>query len=421
MSIARLVSSRMLLWLSAKQLSDISAVLTMILLNVYALALFGNPAFLGILLTLRMFGAIIGAYLVPIISRRLSLSTILVLAEFGSALTILSLAVSSTEAHRVLLLLVVPCMGIFHGIFHVALYSQVHTFVERKNQHRMNSVLISMDGVAVIVGGTASSILYQLIPLWVIFLLNAMAFVVAALVFIFFRRNLSAMQDNSVARPEPSKTGKSLFSGQVARAILATTGFLLAARFMEAFASSAHNVGFPIISEHFDPVNPAFLVGWLIAIWGAGKVVATLTATPMIQRMQRVGLQSDMIFIVFLVLTFGFFLGVFQSEDLWMYLAFAFMAGLFDASTETVYYSALQSNTKVKTDTLIGASYILERIGMGAGLLLVGYAYSVIEAPRDVATGVYTGAILICFALALAKSVRTMQRSARSSYTGPKP
>ncbi|MEM9523188.1 MAG: MFS transporter [Pseudomonadota bacterium] len=416
----RLVSSKMLLWLSAKQISDISAFLTSIILNVYALALFGNPAFLGILLALRMSGSIIGAYLVPVLSRRLSLSTILVLAEFGSALTMLVLVVSSTEAHRVLLLLVAPCIGIFHGIFHVALYSQVHSFVERENQHRMNSVLASMDGIAVVVGGIASSILYQLMPLRMIFLLDAMTFVVAALVFVFFRRTLPAVQDGGAARPAPGKTGRFPFSGQVVRAILATAGFLFAARFMEAFGSSAHNVGFPIISAHFDPANPAFLVGWIMALWGAGKVVATLATTPMIRRMQGVGLQSDMIFVVFLVLTFGFFLGVFRSEGFWMCLAFAFMAGLFDASTETVYYSALQSNTKVRTDTLIGASYSLERVGMGAGILLAGYAYSVIEAPRDVATGAYIGAILICCALALAKSVRVVRRAARSSYTEPK-
>ncbi|NOR61541.1 MAG: MFS transporter [Rhodobacteraceae bacterium] len=413
MSPAKAIPIKMLFWLGAKQISDISAFLTTIIISVYALSVYGNPMILGILLTLRMSGSVVGAYLVPTLSSRMTLSSILVFAELGSAATMIALAISPTTAHYIVLLLITPCIGLFHGIFHVALYSQVHSFVDHKNQHRMNGVLASMNGTAVVIGGIASSIMYGLLPLKTIFLLDAMTFAITALVFVMFQRARGSVKKE----PKPVQSEikhRFILSKRVLSTIRISAGFLLAARFMEAFGSSTHNVGFPIISELYDQKNPAFWVGWVMAIWGLGKVVAPLATTPMIRRMESSGLRADMIFVMLLVLTFAFFLGVFQSVSIWAALFFAFFAGLFDASTETVYYSTLQRNTRVQTDVLIGASYSLERVGMGAGILFVSYIYSVADAPRDVATWVYIGAIAFCVLLAFVRMLWPVLRKGRS-------
>lgn len=418
MSAAKAIPKKMLFWLGAKQISDISAFLTSILISVYALTIYGDPAFLGLLLALRMSGSVLGAYLVPILSRRMALSSILVSAELGSAATMVSLVISPAATHYTVLFLIAPCIGMFHGAFHVALYSQVHSFVDYENQHRMNGVLASMNGMSVVTGGIASSVLYELLPIKTIFLFDALTFVVAALVFLLF----SWAHGSNKKKPKLSQTEVKppfSFSGPTLRAIMISAGFLLAARFMEAFGSSTHNVGFPIISGLYDQKNPAFWVGWVMAIWGLGKVVAPLATTRMIRRMESSGLRADMIFVVLLVMTFAFFLGVFQSMSIWAALFFAFFAGLFDASTETVYYSTLQRNTRVQTDVLIGASYSLERVGMGAGILFVSYFYSVTGAPRDVATWVYIGTIVFCVLLAFVRMLWPVLRKGRSGYSSP--
>ena len=63
-------ASALWIWLSARQLSEIGTSLNTIVISVYALALFDNPAVLGLILALA--GSVVGALLAPILSRRLS-------------------------------------------------------------------------------------------------------------------------------------------------------------------------------------------------------------------------------------------------------------------------------------------------------------------------------------------------------------
>ena len=62
------VSPALWIWLSARQLSEIGTSLNTIVISVYALALFDNPAVLGLILALRMGGSVVGALLAPILS-----------------------------------------------------------------------------------------------------------------------------------------------------------------------------------------------------------------------------------------------------------------------------------------------------------------------------------------------------------------
>ena len=97
------VSPALWIWLSARQLSEIGTSLNTIVISVYALALFDNPAVLGLILALRMGGSVVGALLAPILSRRLSHRTILVASDFANCALMLALAlgpaVLAPDAH----------------------------------------------------------------------------------------------------------------------------------------------------------------------------------------------------------------------------------------------------------------------------------------------------------------------------------
>jgi len=99
-----------------------------------------------------------------------------------------------------------------------------------------------MAGVAVVIGGIASAIVYEVLPLKTILMLDAMTFVAAATVFVVFSRTRKPNKVQTKKVDHASKR-RPAFSSKVMRTIVATSGFLLAARFMEAFGSSTHNVG----------------------------------------------------------------------------------------------------------------------------------------------------------------------------------
>lgn len=386
------------IWLAAKQLSDISASLNTIVISIYALALFDNPTVLGIILALKMAGSVLGAFLVPFMSHRWTHRTILVASDFANAGLMLILVISPAAAHPALMLALPVFMGLFQGTFHVALYSQSQHFLGLDRRHHMNSLLASIDGVAVVAGGILASAIYDLVPVKSIFLIDATTFLISGLVFVRLTIGGAPADATSAEIGQGRLKG---VSAAVLRTIVASVGLLFAARFVEAFGSATHNVGFPILSTAYDRQNHAFLIGWIMAIWGLGKIVATMVTPAMVLVLGRWRIGESRMFLAFLMLTFAFFLGVFFAEVLWAILAFAFLAGLFDASTETVYYAILQQSRVARTDQLISLSYLIERAGMGLGIILVGYAYSV-ASTREISAIFYLGSIAICSCILMA-------------------
>lgn len=406
MPLKTLSSGSLWVWLIAKQLSDISASLNTIVVSLYALTLFDNPAVLGLILALKMAGSVLGAFLVPLISRRWDQRKILIGSDFANAGLMLVLAATPTAAHHALILILPAFMGLFQGTFHVALYSQSHHFLGVERRHRMNNILAAMDGVAVVTGGILASVIYGLMSVQSIFIIDAATFLLSGLAFIQFRGGKTPEREASTSTRHSTLKG---LSASGFRAILATVGLIFAARFIEAFGSATHNVGFPIMSAAYDPQNHAFLVGWTMAIWGLGKIAATIATPVIVMSLDRQRIAEDHMFIGFLMLTFMFFMGVFFADALWLILAFAFLAGLFDASTETVYYAILQRAGVMRTDQLVSLSYLVERLGMGLGIVLVGYAFSVASV-REVAGLFYSGSIAICAGL-LALSLFVWRRT----------
>ena len=397
------VSPALWIWLSARQLSEIGTSLNTIVISVYALALFDNPAVLGLIIALRMGGSVVGALLAPILSRRLSHRTILVASDFANCALMLALALGPPSSHRMLIPVLPFFMGLFKGTFHVALYTQAPRFLGPEFRHRMNGILASMDGIAMVAGGILAGVLYDLVPVNSIFFIDGVTFLLSGLAFPDPGANRARDAPPATsAGPERPPTGRP-------RAILAMVGALFAARFIEAFGSATQNVGFPVISAAYDPGNEAFLVGWIMAFWGLGKFAAVVF-TPAAVGVLRRRVEESSMFIGFLVVTFALFLGVFLSDALWTILGFALLAGLCDASTETIYYAILQHSPAAPADQLIGLSYFLERAGMGLGILATGYAFS-IASTDAVSSLFYLGSIGIglCF---LVISILTEKRQA---------
>lgn len=389
------VANSLWVWLGAKQLADISASLNTIVISVYVLTLFDNPAMLGIILALKMVGSVLGAFLVPSISKRWGHRRILIGSDFANAGLTLFLALSPIASHHTLFLALPLFMGLFQGTFHVALYSQSHLFLGHDKRHRMNSLLASMDGVAVISGGILASVVYGMVSVQTIFLMSAAAYFASGFAFVRFSGDQAVTQE-VLADINPSRL-KGL-SAPILRTLIGSLGLVFTARFVEAFGSATHNVGLPILSAAYDPENNAFLVGWIMSIWGLGKMAAAIVTPRMVSYLEQRRIGDDHTFIAFLILTFLFFVGVFFVTYLPLILAIAFFAGIFDASAETVYYGLLQHSRVARTDQLISLSYLVERAGMGLGMLTVAYAFSV-GSVGWISALFYLGSIVSCLLL----------------------
>lgn len=396
-------------WLTAKQLSDVSAALNVIVVSVYALTLFGDPTILGLILVLKMTGAVAGAFLVPVLSRRWSRRWVLIFADVMNGILMLGLALAPQSSHSVLLLVLPFFMGLFHGTAHVALYAQVPQFLGADFRHQLNSILASMDGISVVAGGTLAGVLYEIVPLDVLLSLDGVTFLVSALVFYLLRVNKGPGKVMSSSKTVAPVAQRLRWTRGSVRLVFVAMGILMLARFMEAFGSSTHNVGFPIISAAFDPGDPAFLIGWIMAIWGLGKIASVFVTPATIRLLHRAGSDEGEMFIGFLIATFAFFLAIFLAvslaTDLALILIFAFFAGVFDASTETVYYAILQNSPVAPVEQLVSLSYFIERLGMGGGILLAGYLFSK-ATTLEVSSILYLGSAAVALSLLIALWIR---------------
>ncbi|MBJ7553964.1 MFS transporter [Marinomonas spartinae] len=395
---------KMWVWLGAKQLSDISAFINTIVISVYALSLYDNPIILGFILALKMSGSVMGAFLTPVLSRFWSHRIIQTASDYANGIIMLALAFSPEPAHPALIVVLPFFMGLFQGTFHVSLYTQVPQFLGANFRHQMNSLLASIHGIAVVIGGILAGILYDFLPVQMIFLIDGGTFLLSGVIFFALRINSNQLNVSASDRPS-SKPEK--FDMVMLKNIWMIVGVIFIARFIEAFGSSTHNVGFPILSREFSLENPAFLVGWIMALWGAGKIFASVITPMAVNKLKLYYLDESSIFICFLAITFLLFLGVFWSNSLWVILLFSFLAGIFDAATETVYYAILQHSPEgLATDRLISISYFIERAGMGLGILLVGYAFSI--ASTSTVSGIFylvsIIASLFCLGITITKA-----------------
>ncbi|WP_193101928.1 MFS transporter [Burkholderia sp. Z1] len=358
-------------WLSFKTISDISSTMISIVLATYALEVTGSAALLGLTMASRLLGAVAGGAAVPRL-RRFSRRTLIFSAEAGSALAIGVLAVSPRDADTALIYFVPFFIGLFQGMYRVSIMSEVPEMVGQEGRHRFNAILSATDGVSVVGGSLIASVVTQYLAYKSVFLIDSITFAISAIAFLMLVSNMPRRQHAAEAT-QASAAGAA--SG-AACYLSAVVMLVIGARFVEAFGSGTHNVGFPIRSQLFDANHPAFLYGWLMAVWGVGRLVSAAVTPRLLERLELRRQPLEPYFIGLLILTFACFLGVFEVRTMVGMLGFVLLAGIFDAATETVYYSLLQSTPTASRDRVIGVSYVAERVGLGLGMLAVGFVFS---------------------------------------------
>lgn len=359
-------------WLALKTISDISSSVISIVLATYVYSLTGSATVLGLVLALQLLGAVIGGAVAPQLLQRTQLSRrdLIFIGELCSGIAIGILAVAPTAWQVWLIYFIPSCLGLFQGILRVAMMAEIPALVGQAGRHHLNALLSATDGLAVVIGSIIAAFITQYLAFSTVFLLDALSFFFSAIGFLILRRGMplqEAAADNNEARAHPPA---------MLKLIPSIVFMIIAARFVEAFGSSTHNVGFALKSRLFDGTSPAYLYGWIMAAWGVGRLLAAALAPKLLQHKEHQQQALEPFFIQMLILTFGAFLAIFYAQSFGLILVLALLAGLFDAATETTYYSVLQNADSAVRTTTISLSYMVERAGLGIGMVLVGWCFS---------------------------------------------
>lgn len=105
-----------------------------------------------------------------------------------------------------------------------------------------------------------------------VFLIDSITFAVSAIAFLMLVGSMPRRHRPAEAAHVAAEAGALPGAAPYLSAIVM---LVIGARFVEAFGSGTHNVGFPIRSQLFDANQPAFLYGWLMAVWSVSNRVTS--------------------------------------------------------------------------------------------------------------------------------------------------
>ncbi|MDJ0820654.1 MAG: hypothetical protein QNJ09_02445 [Paracoccaceae bacterium] len=382
----------------------------MVILSIRILELTDSAFLVGVNVALRMGGSAFGALVAARLTRTVGLPRTLLGADVAAALILIVVAVlpAATEVYGLLLAGLV--LGITFGVSNITMISVGPELVGRDQKHLWNGRIQAAQALAVVCSGLVTGLLYASGAADSHMSLAAAGFVLAGLL---TSGGAPMLPDSG---PSPAQnTGRLGFFRALSAGLPIVFALLVLARMGEALGSGVHNVGFPLLSAEYDTVNQALLAGWLLAAWGVGKTISGLALPPILRRFSSNGAVA-MVFMGANILTFVFFMAIFQADALLFFITLALLAGLFDAATEISYYSCLQIKDRTLRDRLLSVSYMVERLALFTGILAAGYVLD--RMPLASASALIYGVTIMLVAVAWVVFVFALRNPSARSASG---
>ncbi|WP_434708465.1 MFS transporter [Pseudomonas sp. R1-1] len=349
---------------SARLISDFGAFLNMVALATYVYLLSNSAMSVGIFLASRVGGGIFASLIGTAFYRRCSGRVPLIAFDVLRAGVLALLLIVPVGQQALLLPLIAFVLGFGNSMFAIGVNSQLPRLIEPAQLLKANAWITSASSAAMVGGSLVSGLLVAGFGFATVFALNALTYVLAALLIVPLR--FAAMTvDQEPERGEWAALKKGLRGAPVVAAMLAVT-------MADTLGSAAHNVGFPIISKLLTPESASTTLGLALAVWACGKLLGARIAS----RFKATG-NSDLqrrYFLGVAVMSCGFIL-MFQQHSLYGLLLFALPAGLGDGISEVSLMSRLQREPEQLRLPIFSVLTLLQMTGFGIGMLIAAPFY----------------------------------------------
>jgi len=397
------VNARLII--TARLISDFGAFLNMVALATYVYLLSNSAMSVGIFLASRVGGGIFASLIGTRFYRRWNGRMPLIVFDLLRA-TLLGLLLILPVSQQALLLPVIAFgLGFGNSMFAIGLNSQLPRLIAPAQLLKTNAWITSASSAAMVGGSLVSGLLVAAFGFETVFALNALTYVLAALLIAPLRFAAPHVSEQSASeRGEWSALKQGLRSAPVIAAMLAVT-------MADTLGSAAHNVGFPIISRLLTPDSASTTLGLMLAVWASGKLLGARIASRLKGTDNR-DLERRYFFGVALM-SCGFIL-MFQQHSLLGLLLFSLPAGLGDGVSEVGLMSRLQREPEHLRLPIFSFLTLLQMTGFGVGMLIAApfYEWWTPGAVVMLFHGIPLGTLLTVKLLALRRG-----RVARSSPT----
>jgi MFS family permease len=357
---------RVVLWfLAAKASSDIGFALDFVCLAIFVWVRTESTFATGALGVALYAGGIVGGRLGQRYGGRWDRRRAMVAADLARVGALALLAVLPDGAQLWWLFPTMVVLGLGRSVFEATLAAATPALAGgRIRVQRLNSMLTGLKGIALVLGMGLATVAVPTIGFRGVFALDAASYGLSAVAVLFLPLRL---------REGPPAAGPGRPGGsEVLPLVGAGLALLVAVRGLDAFGSSSHHVGLPILGSMLNPANPAGVAGALWMTWAAGTFAGSFGLRPLvaaaIERAPR---------LVFCLATAGMsvgFIGIFWLAPWPARLAAALVAGVGDALSEIAFRHAVQQLPDDQRGAAFGLSQVGINAGFVAGLLLTGLA-----------------------------------------------
>jgi MFS family permease len=397
------VNARLII--TARLISDFGAFLNMVALATYVYLLSNSAMSVGIFLASRVGGGIFASLIGTRFYRRWNGRVPLIAFDLLRAALLGGLLILPVSQQALLLPVIAFGLGFGNSMFAIGLNSQLPRLIEPAQLLKTNAWITSASSAAMVGGSLVSGLLVAAFGFETVFALNALTYLLAALLIAPLRFAASAIDEQSASEHgEWPALRQGLRSAPVIAAMLAVT-------MADTLGSAAHNVGFPIISKLLTPDSASTTLGLMLAVWASGKLLGARIASRL-EGSDNCHLERRFFFGVALM-SCGFIL-MFQQHSLYGLLLFSLPAGLGDGFSEVGLMSRLQREPEHLRLPIFSFLTLLQMTGFGVGMLIAApfYGWWTPGAVVLLFHGIPLGTLLTVKGLALRRA-----RVARSSPT----
>lgn len=353
-------SRALVVLLSAKAISDIGSALDFVCLGVFVW-LRTESALATSMVGLALFtGGVIGGRLSHRYGTHWDRRTAMIAAEVARAAALLVLAVVPGAGQLWWLYPAVAVAGGGRAVLEATLAAATPVFAGSRLQ-LVNSVISGLRGAALIAGMALATVAVPLIGFRGVFALDAGSSALCAVVLLALRISL-----REGAAPTRRSSGGGNWRVLLGTGVVA----LLAVRGLDAFGSSSHNVGLPILGSLRDAANPAGVVGTIWMVWAVGKLLGSFGVRPLLAG--PIARAPATVFYAATALMSAGFVSVFLVDSFPAILLSAGIAGIGDALSDITFRQALQRLPDERRDSGFGLSQMVINAGFAGGLLLTG-------------------------------------------------
>lgn len=352
----------------ARSISDFGAFLNMVALSTYVYWLSQSAIAVSVFLACRVFGGIVASLLGVALFRRFTGRAPLVFLDVFRALLLTPLLFVPSAHQLMLLPFIAFGIGLGNSLFAIGLNSQLPIWVAADQRVATNAWLTSVGATGAVLGSLCSGLLMAAGGFQMIFMVNILTYMAAAGLIL----PLTVLYPSTrQARNALSDEWRELVRGLRGAPVLAV---MLLISLLDTLGSAAHNVGFPILSKDIDPGESTSVMGYLLAVWALGKFVGARFASSRLQG--RANDRLERAFLLGVALMSSAFIVTFQQSELHWALAFIVWAGMGDGVAEVALISRAQSEPQSLRLPLFSLLTLIQMVGFGAGMLLVGPFYS---------------------------------------------